>query len=100
MLPFWDLILRIDCVHRALRDAQITINAIFRIDHEKIGPFVKTFGGTYLDTSRMFAVNAVFGNDVGHGNFLYSARRQGTKMFNIGEMVKINITNRFGVYRT
>ncbi len=94
-----NLIIRIDCIYWTLRHTQIAINAILRVDHEKIWSFMEAFGGAHLHAGRMFAVNAVFGNDVGHGDFLYSARRQGTRMLNIGKMVKTNITYRFCVYR-
>ena len=50
----------------ALRDAERAINALFRIDDQKVWAFVETVDGTNLDAIGVFALDAVVSDDVGH----------------------------------
>ena len=60
------IILGKDCLHRAFRDTQRTVNTFRRIDREKIWPFMKAIDRAYIDAVRIFALDAGFGYNISH----------------------------------
>ena len=78
IVPFiWKVFLREDRVGGALRGAEPAVDAGFRINHEKVHPFVKTVYGTNSHAVRVFAVDAWLGNNIGHQTNLRCDRRRG-----------------------
>ena len=61
------LVLGVDRLGRAFRDAQGAVDALVRIEDEEIRPFGETVHRADLDAVRVFALDAVLGDDVGHG---------------------------------
>ena len=54
-------------VDRALGNADSTVNAFVWINHQKIGAFTKAVNWANINTVGIFATDAGFGNNVGHG---------------------------------
>ena len=55
-----------DGFHRALGDAQRAVDALVRVDHQKIGAFPEAIDRADVDAVRIFAADAALGDDVGH----------------------------------
>src|SRR6266705_1558030 len=55
-----------DRVHRTLGDADRAINALVRVDHQHIRPLVEAIDGAHIDAVGILALDAAFGDDVGH----------------------------------
>jgi hypothetical protein len=55
-----------DRIDRAFRDANSTVDALIRVDREKIGSFTKAIDRADVDTIGIPALDAGFGNDVRH----------------------------------
>ena len=66
-LPGWDVFFRIDRVDRAFRLAEGAVDALVRIDHQEIRTFVETVHRAHLDAVGVLALDAVLGDDEGHG---------------------------------
>lgn len=62
-----NVILRVDGICRAFGLAQRTVNALVGINDKEVGTFVEAVDRTYLNAVHVFALDAVFRNNVGHG---------------------------------
>ena len=60
------VILGKDGLSRTLGHAKGAINALLRVNCQKIGAFVKAIDGTDIDAIGIFALDTVLGNDVSH----------------------------------
>jgi hypothetical protein len=56
----------INCVDRAFRNADGTVDALVRVDDQEIGAFPEAVDGADIDTIRVFAFDARVGYDMGH----------------------------------
>src|ERR1700722_3750357 len=65
-LSRWYFLLREDRLHRTFRLAQRAVDALVRVDHEKIRPFMKAVDRADLHTVHVFAFDAAFRHDKGH----------------------------------
>src|SRR5882724_11382566 len=61
---------RHDRVDRALGNAHRAIDAFVGIDGQEVRTFAEAIDGTYVNAVGIFAADAGFGNDVGHGSGL------------------------------
>ena len=59
---------RIDRIDWAFWLTQGAVDAFVRIDHQEIRAFVEAVHRAHLDTVGVFALDAVFGDDKGHGS--------------------------------
>ena len=66
LLAGGQLLLGEDRLHRALGLAQRAVDALLRVDGEKVRTFVKAVDGADLDAIHVLALDAVFGDDEGH----------------------------------
>jgi hypothetical protein len=48
------------------RHAVTTIDALIRMDHQKVGPFIKAIDRAHRYAVGIFAFDAVLGDDIGH----------------------------------
>jgi hypothetical protein len=64
-----EFVLGKNCVDGALWLAERAIYAFIRMDHQKVGTFVKAIYGTDLHAIRMFTLNAVFTYNERHSDF-------------------------------
>src|SRR5690606_18305827 len=55
-----------DGVGRAFRDTDRAVDALVRVDYQKVRALTEAGDGTDVDAVGEFALDAVFGNDVGH----------------------------------
>src|SRR4051812_12830701 len=62
-----------DRLGRALRLANATVDAFVGLDHKHVIPLVEAVDGAHLDAVGIFALDAVFGDDVGHARFPFSS---------------------------
>src|SRR3990167_3447545 len=62
-----------DGVGRALRHADGAVDALVRVDDQHVRAFDEAVDGTHVHTIGVFALDAVFGNDVGHGSVLWES---------------------------
>ena len=60
------VIFGINRLHRALRNAQRAVDALFRINHQEIGTFMETVHWTDVHAVGVFAFDTGFGYDVSH----------------------------------
>src|SRR5690606_9389543 len=60
------VVFRDDRLDRAFRLAERAVDAFLGVDDEHVRPFVETVDRTDLDTVRVLALDAGFGNDEGH----------------------------------
>ena len=67
VLRIGNIIFCANSLHRTFRHAQGAVNAFIRIDHQHVWPRTKTVHWANIDAVGVFAKDAVFGNDVGHG---------------------------------
>lgn len=65
--------IRLDRVHGTFWLANSAVNALVGMNDKHVLALVKTIDGAYLDAVHVFATNAVFVDDVGHGDFQASA---------------------------
>jgi hypothetical protein len=79
LLPIGHVFFCVNGVDRALGDADRTVDALIGVDGQKIRPFAKTIDGADIDTIGVFATDASFGDNVGHGR-LTGWALEGTKM--------------------
>jgi hypothetical protein len=61
------IILGVDRLYRAFRHAEGAIDALIRVDHQKIRPFMKAVHRAHIHTVGVFTFDARFGNNIGHG---------------------------------
>src|SRR5690606_32805610 len=71
----WHVMLGADRIDRALRLAQGAVDALVRIDHQEVGALVETVERAHLDTVGVLALDAVLGDDEGHGRGIPGDRR-------------------------
>ena len=55
-------------VRRALCHAESAVDAFLRVDYEEVGALVKAVHGANLHAVGVLALDAVLGDDVGHGS--------------------------------
>src|SRR3546814_17547403 len=67
LLAARDIVLWIDRAYRAFGHAQGAVDAAFRVDDEEIRALVEAVHRANLHAIGVLAVDAVFGDDVGHG---------------------------------
>src|SRR3990170_51633 len=67
-LALRQIILGIDRLHRAFRNTQRAIDALVRIDHQEIRPLAETVHRAHVHTVGIFASDAGFGDNIGHGS--------------------------------
>src|SRR3546814_13755825 len=67
LLAARDIALWIDRAYRAFGHAQGAVDAAFRVDDEEIRALVETVHRAHFDAVGVLAVDAVYGDDVGHG---------------------------------
>jgi hypothetical protein len=65
----WDFVFRVDGVSGTFRFAQGAIDAFVRVDHQKVGSFVKAIHGANIDAVGVLALDAVFGDYESHDGF-------------------------------
>src|SRR5690349_2831275 len=58
---------------RAFRFADAAVDAFVGLDHKHVIPLVEAVDGAHLDAVGIFALDAVFGDDVGHARFPFSS---------------------------
>src|SRR3954468_18006081 len=58
-----------DRLGRALRFADAAVDALVGLDHKHVIPLVEAVDGAHLDAVGIFALDAVFGDNVGHARF-------------------------------
>src|SRR4030095_16375727 len=66
LLVVGDIVLREDRLHGTFGDAQRAVDALVRIDHEEVRPFAEAVDRAYVDAVGVLALDAAFGDDVGH----------------------------------
>ena len=62
------IFLGVDGIDGALRDADRTVNALIRIDDQKIGALAEAVDRADIDAVGVAALDAGFGDNVGHGD--------------------------------
>ncbi len=67
LLTWRNVVFREDGLNRALRFAKRAVDAFIGVDDEKVGPLVKAVHGAHLNAIGVFALDAVLGDDKGHG---------------------------------
>ena len=73
MLIARHIIFSVDCIDRALRNANCAIDALVWVDHEKIGTLAKAVNWANINAVGVFAADTRFGNNVSHGGFVSRA---------------------------
>src|SRR5690606_39757304 len=53
-------------IGRAFGNTDSAVNALVRVNHQKVRAFTKTVDGAHIHTIGEFALDTVFGDDVGH----------------------------------
>ena len=66
LLPGGDVVLGIDGSDRALRLAQVAVDALIVLDDQQIRAFMETVNRTHFHAVGVFALDAVLGNDESH----------------------------------
>jgi hypothetical protein len=66
-LIFGHVFFGVNGVHRALGDTHGAVDALIGIDGEKVGAFAKAVHGADVDAIGVFALDAGFGDGMGHG---------------------------------
>ena len=66
------LCIRLDGIGRAFGFAYAAINAFIGVDHQHVFALIETVHGADFHAIHIFALNAVFGDDVGHGNPVFA----------------------------
>jgi hypothetical protein len=66
LLMFWHLIFREDGICRAFGLTKRAVDALVRVDHQKVGAFVKAINWAYIDTVGELALDAVLGDYESH----------------------------------
>ena len=61
------VVFREDRVGRALGHAQRAVDAFFRVNHQEIRSSVEAIDGADFNAIGVFALDAIVGDDVGHG---------------------------------
>jgi hypothetical protein len=64
----------VDCVYRAFRFAQCTINTFVGVNHKHVWAFVKAVNGADFYTVGVFALYAVLSDNKGHEPSLQTAK--------------------------
>jgi len=62
-----DIVLRHDGLGRALRFAQRAVDALVRVDDQKVRPLMETVHRAHVHAVGVFALDAVLEHDIGHG---------------------------------
>src|SRR3990167_3165121 len=62
-----NLVLRVNGIGGAFRLAQGAVDALVWVDDQEIGAFVEAVNRAYFNAVGVFALDAVFGNNKGHG---------------------------------
>jgi hypothetical protein len=65
-LVFWNVFFSVDRVHRALGNTHRAVNALIGVDGQKIGAFAEAIHGANVDAIGVFALDAGFGDGMGH----------------------------------
>lgn len=60
------LIVRKNCLNRALRNARSTVDALLGVDEELILPFINAINRAYVDTRLVFLFDTRLGDDICH----------------------------------
>jgi hypothetical protein len=66
----WNFVFRIDGVYRALRFTQCAIDALVRVNHQKVRAFVEAVYRTHFHTISVLTVDTVLANNKRHGKQL------------------------------
>jgi hypothetical protein len=66
LLILWEILFSVYRIHGALRLAQAAVNALLRIDYQKVWTFVEAIDGTDLDTICEFASDARIADNISH----------------------------------
>jgi hypothetical protein len=61
------IFLGINGIDRALRDAHGAVDALIGVDGQEVGAFAEAVHGADINTVGVFAADAGFGDNVGHG---------------------------------
>jgi hypothetical protein len=56
----------LDGIYRAFGLAHPTIDTFIRVNHQHVLPFIKAIDGAYLHAIHVFALDAIFVDDVSH----------------------------------
>jgi len=67
-LIIWHVFFGVDGIDGALRDADRTVNALIRIDDQKIWALAEAVDRADIDAVGVAALDAGFGDNVGHGD--------------------------------
>jgi hypothetical protein len=68
LLAFWHVFFCVDGVHRALRDAHRTVDALVWVDGEEVGALAEAVDGTNVHTVGVLTLDTGFGDYVRHDN--------------------------------
>ena len=68
-----NIIFSINGIYWALWDAYCAVNALVRINDQKIGTFAEAVDWANIDAVGVFAADTGFGNNVSHGGFVSRA---------------------------
>jgi hypothetical protein len=68
LLVVGDILFREDGIHGAFWNAHSTVDALFRVNDQKVGPLAETVNRADIDAVGVTASNTGLGNNVGHGN--------------------------------
>src|SRR5262249_1559713 len=66
LIFFWDFFLGVDRLHRALRDAEVTIDTSRGIDVEHVRAFMKGLDRAHDGAVRILTFEAMFRHHIGH----------------------------------
>ena len=55
-----------DCIGRAGINAIIAVDALIRVNHQKVGALVKALYGADIDAIGVFALNTIVSDNIGH----------------------------------
>jgi len=72
-----NIIFCIDGIHGALRNTDSAVNALIRIDDEKIRTFAEAVNWANIYTVGIFTADAGFGNNVSHGSLVSRTPKSG-----------------------
>src|SRR3954470_23735203 len=83
-----------DRLGRAFRLADAAVDAFVGVDHQHVRPFVEAVDGAHLDAVGIFALDAVFGDDVGHARFPFFLIQWARTIFGVPAPMTLDLLSR------
>ena len=65
-LIFRHIVFRVYLLDGTFGNTERAVDALVRLDHEKVWPLAKTIDRAHVHTVGIFTLNAGFGDDIGH----------------------------------